>query len=107
MKSYHYELKTIVIILSLILVTSFPVQTVFAQDSVLIPKWIRNTALWWSDGDIDDSSFLSGIQYLIDKKIIKIPATTKTVKASLPFIPNWIKDTAGWWQLAKWVILTL
>ena len=31
-----------------------------------IPSWIKNTAGWWADGQIDDSSFLQGIQYLPD-----------------------------------------
>src|SRR4030066_739418 len=102
MRNYHYfELKTIAIFISLILVTSLA-PTISAQEqTVAIPDWIRTTALWWSDGEIDDSNFLSGIQYLIDKKIMKIPATTKTIKPSLPFVPNWIKDTAGWWATGK------
>lgn len=100
MTNYHYELKTIAIILILTLLTSL-VPVISAQESTTIPKWIRTTALWWSDGEIDDHDFLSGIEYLIDKKIMKIPATTKTVKASLPFVPNWVKDTAGWWATGK------
>ncbi|HSB49805.1 MAG TPA: thermonuclease family protein [Nitrosopumilaceae archaeon] len=102
MRNYHYfELETIAIFLSLILVTSLA-PTISAQEqTVAIPDWIRTTALWWSDGEIDDSNFLSGIQYLIDKKIMKIPATTKTIKPSLPFVPNWVKDTAGWWATGK------
>ncbi len=100
MRDHHYELKVIVILLGIVLVTSFLVSSASAQEAT-IPKWIRTTALWWSDGEIDDNSFLSGIQYLIDKKIIKISATTKTIKPSLPFVPNWIKDTAGWWATGK------
>lgn len=65
-----------------------------------IPEWIKNNALWWSEDSIDDASFLSGIQFLIDEKIIKISAATKN-SSSLPFVPNWIKDTAGWWATGK------
>ena len=66
-----------------------------------IPGWIKNNALWWSNNQIDDVSFLSGIQFLIEKKIIAISATSKNTSNSLPFIPNWIKDTAGWWATDK------
>ena len=37
-----------------------------------IPSWIKNNAGWWSDGSIDDSSFVQGIQYLIKEGIMKI-----------------------------------
>jgi len=66
-----------------------------------IPYWIRNNALWWSDGKIGDNDFLQGIQYLIDKDIMKIPAQIKTKQTSLHLIPTWIKDTAGWWATGK------
>ena len=37
-----------------------------------IPSWIKNNAGWWSDGKIDDKSFVQGIQYLIKEGIMKI-----------------------------------
>ena len=36
-----------------------------------IPSWIKNNAGWWADGSIDDVSFITGIQYLIEKNIIQ------------------------------------
>ena len=42
-----------------------------AQDYV-IPAWIKNNAGWWATNQIDDSSFLQGIQYLVQKGIIVI-----------------------------------
>ena len=30
-----------------------------------IPDWIKNNAGWWADGQIDDNSFVEGIQFLI------------------------------------------
>ena len=38
----------------------------------LIPNWIKNNAGWWADGQIDDSSFVSGLQWLISNGIMKI-----------------------------------
>jgi hypothetical protein len=66
-----------------------------------VPQWVRNNADWWSQGMITDGDFLSGIQFLIDEKIMVISATSKTDEATLPFVPNWIKDTAGWWATGK------
>jgi len=37
-----------------------------------IPDWIRNNAAWWSSGQIDDNSFLQGIQWLIKEGIIML-----------------------------------
>jgi len=37
-----------------------------------IPSWIKNNAGWWATDQIDDSSFLQGIQYLVQKGIIVV-----------------------------------
>jgi len=37
-----------------------------------IPAWIKNNAGWWADGQIDDSSFVSGLQWLISNGIMKV-----------------------------------
>ena len=44
-------------------------QGVDGEENV-IPNWIKNNAGWWADGLIDDSSFVSGIQWLISNGII-------------------------------------
>ncbi|MDE1830417.1 MAG: NHL repeat-containing protein, partial [Thaumarchaeota archaeon] len=67
------------------------------QTNVYIPVWIRSVASWWHDGKVDDANFLSGIQYMIDHKIIKIPQTTSAKKAA-QFIPSWVKNEVGWWS---------
>ena len=42
------------------------------QTDTSIPDWIKNNAGWWSSGLIDDSSFVSGIQWLISNGIITL-----------------------------------
>ena len=42
------------------------------QTETSIPGWIKNNAGWWADGQIDDSSFVSGLQWLISNGIMKI-----------------------------------
>jgi hypothetical protein len=61
-----------------------------------IPKWIKTTAGFWANGQISDQDFVSGIQYLINQKIMKIPSTTGS-SAGTNVIPSWIKTTAGFW----------
>ena len=35
-----------------------------------VPSWIKNNAGWWADGTIDDSTFLNGLEYLVQNRII-------------------------------------
>ena len=37
-----------------------------------IPDWVRNNAKWWADGQISEDDFVRGIQYLVEKGIIKV-----------------------------------
>jgi len=62
-----------------------------------IPSWIKNNAGWWSDGQIDDTAFIQGIQYLITEGIMDIPQT-ESGESSGNEIPSWIKNNAGWWS---------
>ena len=47
-----------------------PTETSESPESQQVPAWIKNNAGWWADGQIDDNSFVSGIQYLIKNGII-------------------------------------
>ena len=66
------------------------------QAQTSIPSWIKNNAGWWADGQIDDGSFVSGIQWLITNGIMTIPPTEQGA-GSDNVIPGWIKNNAGWW----------
>jgi len=83
---------TLVLCISIIYQTS-------AQD-YNIPSWIKNNAKWWSEGQIGDSDFVKGIQYLIEKNIMQIPKTKQTSESNQN-IPTWIKTNAGWWADGK------
>ena len=68
------------------------------NDEISIPNWIRNNAGWWATNEIDDSSFLQGIQYLIKERIMIIPQTEKSSNTeSEQVVPTWVKNNAGWW----------
>ena len=62
-----------------------------------IPEWIKNNAGWWADGQIDDSSFLQGIQFLIKEGIMVIPPTETSGSSDSQGVPAWVKNNAGWW----------
>ena len=62
----------------------------------MIPSWVKNNAKWWSKGEIGDSDFVQGIQYMIQQGIMKIPKTNPQSGVSHQ-IPSWVKNDAGWW----------
>jgi hypothetical protein len=78
--------------------TSFTVVIDSSQDSKLsIPDWIKNNAGWWADGQIDDTAFLQGIQFLIKEGIMVLPPTETSGSSESQEVPAWIKNNAGWW----------
>ena len=50
-----------------------------AQEDYNIPAWIKNNAAWWSEGQIDDASFVSGIKYMIENGIMDITQSNNQV----------------------------
>ena len=67
------------------------------NNQISIPEWVRNNAAWWSDGQIDDETFIQAIEYLIKNDIILIPKTQQESTDSKD-IPAWIKNNAAWWS---------
>ena len=65
---------------------------------VSIPAWIKNNAGWWAEGQIPDSAFLQGIQFLIKEGIMVIPSTETTETSESQEVPGWIKNNAEWWS---------
>ena len=62
-----------------------------------IPSWVKNVAGFWCKDQIDDASFIEGIQYLINNGIIIVPAKSEG-QASSQEIPQWVKNNACWWS---------
>jgi hypothetical protein len=46
--------------------------SISAQSSIDIPSWVKTNAVWWGDGQISDSEFLSALQYLINNGLLKV-----------------------------------
>ena len=67
-----------------------------AEPVTAIPGWIKTHAGWWAGGQINDSAYLLGIQYLIEEGIMVIPSTEMS-ESSGSQVPVWIKNNAGWW----------
>ena len=56
----------------------------------MIPNWIKDTAGWWSEGQIGDSDFVNAMEYLINEGIISVgssDAEVDTDSITIGFIP--------------------
>ena len=60
-----------------------------------VPAWIKNNAEWWANDTIDDTTFITGIEFLIKEKILNVTATS--TQTSTESIPSWVKNNAEWW----------
>jgi hypothetical protein len=80
--------------------SQFPNRTIYdvLGFSTVIPDWIKTYANLWSIGDISDSEFLIGLDFMLKNKIIVIPNLLYSEKASVSSIPDWLRNTAMWWS---------
>ena len=85
-----------------VLVAISIIPTVFSDSlrgELTIPDWIKNTAGWWADGQIDDAAFLQVLEFLINEEIIIVQIPV--VESDAEVVPGWVKNTAGWWAEDK------
>jgi len=76
---------------------SISLDKIIFEPIIEIPSWIKSNAGWWAQGQIGDSDFVSGIQYLISQEIMSIPET-QSGQSTGETIPDWVKNNAGWWS---------
>ncbi|MDH3502270.1 MAG: phosphate/phosphite/phosphonate ABC transporter substrate-binding protein [Nitrosopumilus sp.] len=76
-------------VMAAISVTIVPLTIQNADGQNLIPDWIKNNAKWWSEGTVDDQTFLNGIEFLIENDIINTSKndTIDVDKITIGFIP--------------------
>ena len=91
------------ILAALIVVSTIPLvlSYEFSDAEFTVPSWIKNNAGWWADEQIDDDSFISGIQWLVTNDVIILPSIEQGTGDDENVIPRWIKSTAGWWAEDK------
>ncbi len=65
---------------------------------VVIPSWIRDVAVLWTDGEISDGTFAGAVRYLVGAGIISLPpAEGGEGEAPGAVIPQWVKTSTRWW----------
>ena len=68
------------------------------EDPVPLPSWIQDYAGLWATGEISDSVFITGIEFLLENKIIMISNIPPSGNISGDEIPDWIRNNAHWWS---------
>lgn len=63
----------------------------------MVPAWIKNNAKWWSEKQIGDSDFISGIQFMVQEKIILVSGQPAGSTPTDVPVPEWVRNNAGWW----------
>jgi len=67
------------------------------KDPISVPEWIRNNVGWWATGEITDSTFVTGIEFMLENDIIVI-SDVPSGNVSGDEIPVWIRNNAPWWS---------
>lgn len=69
-----------------------------------IPQWVKNSVRWWAQDQIDEYSFVLGIQHLIRTGILTPPSqenfSIDDLDENQSFgakIPKYVKQTSLWW----------
>jgi len=69
------------------------------EDKPKVPTWIKNNVQWWADGQVDDQTFLNGIEFMVKEKVIDIPVLPEqSSDVAEQKIPDWIRNNAIWWS---------
>ena len=92
MKQNPVKILILTTIFSILLV-SFTINDAIAES---VPEWVKNNALWYGQGDISESEFLSAIKFLIDNGVIVLDKTivSEMMEAQI-IIPNGNFDVSG------------
>ncbi|MDR3781717.1 MAG: 6-bladed beta-propeller [Candidatus Nitrosotalea sp.] len=65
------------------------------MDKNVLPSWVRNTAIWWSEGALDKKDLSQAIRYMINQGLIKTPSINQNDNVQ---IPNWLKGNVEKWS---------
>ncbi|MBI5860003.1 MAG: hypothetical protein HZB73_04835 [Nitrosarchaeum sp.] len=65
--------------------------------STYVPDWIKTYAEMWATGDMPDSEFITGLDFMLEHHIIVIPNLQYSEQNYVANIPNWIRNNADWW----------
>ncbi len=100
MQVFQIKLPIILILSVSLLGGSTFISNTSAQEEKQIPIWIKDVAKWWSNDEISEKEFLTGIEYLINNNIISLDSIPCGLlgTSSTEQVPTWFKNNAKWWS---------
>jgi hypothetical protein len=78
--------------------SQFPEKTIYdvLGFSTNIPDWIKIYAKNWATGEISDSEFMTGLDFMLQNKIIVIP-NIDYAHSTFDNVPSWFRSISHWW----------
>ncbi|BDQ30769.1 hypothetical protein [Nitrosopumilus zosterae] len=78
--------------------SQFPEKTIYdvLGFSTHIPDWIKTYAKNWATGEISDSEFMTGLDFMLQNKIIVIP-NIDYAHSTFDNVPSWFRNISHWW----------
>ena len=77
---------SVLILASSLLFGSFLLNDAAAE---AVPDWVRNTALWYGEGNISETEFLNAIKFLVENEIIVLDLVDVSISQTANvLIPN-------------------
>ena len=79
--------------------SQFPEKTIYdiLGFSTYVPDWIKTYAKNWATGGISDTEFISGLNFMLENKIIVLP-NTNYVHPTIDDVPSWFRNISNWWS---------
>lgn len=62
----------------------------------VLPSWVRERTMWWSQGAVDNGEFLLAVKYMITQGMLNANFTKGPPQPAS--VPNWLKIDAAWWS---------
>lgn len=99
----RYKNIFLIILLSFILI--FPTTAFSQTNQSTIPDWVKNTAFWWSQGDISDSEYKNAMKFLIENGIITVTNQNQNIIDRGDFYVEYYEpNDSSYDEIASWVI---
>lgn len=87
---------TTIIASSLVLILFTPLKADAANETNLVPQWVKHDALWWSQGEISDADFINSMRWLVENQIL--PVTDLVEETDSQTVPDSVKKIAYSWS---------
>ncbi len=75
-----------------------------SDDSSYVPNWVEYNVRWWNMELIDDRTFVSAMQFLVNQKVIIMPPASQDTDSAPPLndeTMNFLKHGLGTWAAGK------